>query len=229
MLLCSLDHCLLLAVHHAGTHQDSGHVEADWIRRVGVIIAVAGALIAAPDGTASIWARVVELRRQIRRLLARYLPFLRRAIPGEVTSSGDSGVGTEAMTVRKRVEWDNSALPDDKIERLHQQVEFLIQEVDDLRKASDAHHAALRTEIAQAEARSGERYRELVRRFEAQERRTARVDARGIWVISSGIVLTGIPDELAAQPFVGSVVAAAAIGLTIWMGLAVRADFRASM
>jgi hypothetical protein len=105
-------------------------------------------------------------------------------------------------------------------------VEFLVQDVDDLRKAADARHAALRTEIAQAEARSGERYRELAGRFEARERRAARVDARGIWVIGAGILLTGIPDELAAQPIVGGVVAAAAIGLTIWMGLAVRADFR---
>jgi hypothetical protein len=54
------------------------------------------------------------------------------------------------------------------------------------------------------------------------------VDARGIWVIGFGIVLTGIPDELAAQPVVGGIVTAAAIGLTIWMGLAVKADFPAS-
>ena len=48
MLLCSLDHYLLLAVHHAELDQDSAHVEADWIRRVGVMVAVPGALIAAP-------------------------------------------------------------------------------------------------------------------------------------------------------------------------------------
>jgi hypothetical protein len=82
-----------------------------------------------------------------------------------------------------QVEWNVSALPDDKIERLHQQVDFLIQEVDELRKAADARHTALRTEMSQAEARSGERYQELASRFEARERRATRVDARGIWVI----------------------------------------------
>jgi hypothetical protein len=105
----------------------------------------------------------------------------------------------------------------------------LIQEVDDLRKAADERDAAMRTGIAQAKARSGDRYRELASHFEARERRAARVDARGIWVIGCGIVLTGIPDELAAQPVVGGVVTGAAIGLTIWMGLAVRADFPPSM
>ena len=56
----------------------------------------------------------------------------------------------------------------------------MIQEVDDLRKATDDRDAALRTEVAQAEARPGERYRELASHFETRERRAARVDARGI-------------------------------------------------
>jgi hypothetical protein len=99
-------------------------VEAHWIRRVGVMVAVAGALIAAPDGTARIWASVVKVGKQVRRLLSRYLPFRRQPVLAEAELSGDWGVGADAQSVQKRVEWDVSALPDDKVERLHEQVEF---------------------------------------------------------------------------------------------------------
>ena len=56
----------------------------------------------------------------MRRLLARYLPFRRQPVLAKAKLSGDSGVGADALSVRNRVEWDASALPGEKIERLHE-------------------------------------------------------------------------------------------------------------
>jgi hypothetical protein len=60
----------------------------------------------------------------------------------------------------------------------------------------------------------------LRERIEAQERWQAQVDARGVLMIGCGIVLTGIPDELAVVALLGwaailSVLVAVAIGVKV--------------
>jgi hypothetical protein len=227
MLLGALDASPFFIIHEAVTHPASMQGEADWIRRIGVAVAVAGTLVAAPDGTALVWARVVGAGERVRRALAAYLPFLRRPISVSLKSGADVGYAAHAGTVQRRVEWIDTAAPDVKIDLLHQQVDMLAQEIAEARQEARDNESALRAEIAQAEARAGDRHKQLAGRLDAEQRRAARVDARGIWLIGAGIVLTGIPAELAGVPVVGWLVAAAAVLLTLRMVFAVRADFRA--
>jgi hypothetical protein len=215
-------HCTLLEV--ASARHSSAPTEADWIRWAGVAIAVAGALIATPDGTSAVWHWVTSAGNWIRDRLARFLPFLRRTISGEAKLFGDSGAGAEHMIVDRRIAWNTLAQDKDKIELLHQQVELLLQQVADVRQEIRDSEAALRTAIEQAEARLRDAHQELTGRLEAKERRAARVDARGIWPIGFGIVLTGLPSELADVAVVGWLFVAAGIALTLWMGRAVMTD-----
>src|ERR1022692_1951104 len=78
--------------------------EADWIRRTGVLIAIAGTAVAAPDGTAHIWRILMSLGRRgwdiVRTPLARVLPWLKQSQPaatapsaaGSITAAGTVGV-----------------------------------------------------------------------------------------------------------------------------------------
>src|SRR5580658_10259077 len=96
-------HCTLLEV--ASARHSSAPTEADWIRWAGVAIAVAGALIATPDGTLVVWQRITSARNWIRDRLAGFLPFLRRTISVEAKLFGDSGAGAEHMSVDRRIAW----------------------------------------------------------------------------------------------------------------------------
>src|SRR6266516_621305 len=101
--------CLLLlecaAVHDAS----SGPTEADWIRWFGVAIAVAGVLIAAPDGAAWAWHQAVAAGRWVRGRLALYLPFVLRDLGGQARVMADFGGAVETMAVEKRIEWNVAA------------------------------------------------------------------------------------------------------------------------
>jgi hypothetical protein len=46
-------------IRHHLSRQPS-NTEADWIRRAGVLVAIAGTAIAAPDGVASIWHGIMH-------------------------------------------------------------------------------------------------------------------------------------------------------------------------
>jgi hypothetical protein len=64
----------------------------------------------------------------------------------------------------------------------------------------------------------------LTRRLEATERRSAKVDARGIWPIGFGIVLTGIPDELARISVIGWLFVAGVVAWTIFAAIEAITD-----
>jgi hypothetical protein len=198
-------------------HHGSWPPEADWIRWTGVAIAVLGALIATPDGTRTAWHGITRAGNRIRDRLARYLPFLHRTIHAEPTLAAAQG-GAQSASASQRIEWNTQAGDKDKIELLHQQVELLRQQLADVRQEIPRVEAALRSDLERAEVRQQGAYQYLAGRLETRERRAARVDAHGIWPIGAGIVLTGIPDELAAVPVLGLLSIAAGIAVTFWAG-----------
>ena len=215
-------HCPLLVATSA--HRSSGPAEANWIRWAGVAIAVAGALIATPDGTSVAWHWIIGGGNWARARLARFLPFLRRTISVEEKRDKDSGGSAERQSVTRRIEWNTLAPDKDKIELLRQQVELLLQAVAAVRQEVRDREAVLLMAIEQAEVRLRDAHQELAGRLEAKERRAAQVDARGIWPIGFGIVLTGLPGELAEVAWVGWLFVAAGIALTFWMVRAVLTD-----
>lgn len=221
MLPCGIEASPCLLIHGAAVHHAAVNSEADWIRRIGVCVAVAGVLVAAPDGAAWAWRQAKDLFVVIWRQLAH---------KGEIApkSHADFGAITEHVSVQKRIEWNVHASTEDKVELLHQQVELQAQEISGLRLELHNAKSELGKEIADVAATARDRHKEIAVRIELQEKFAARTDARGICLIGLGVVLTGIPDGLAAFGFWGWLAVAVALALGTWLSMAVIFDFRRS-
>lgn len=186
--------------------------ESDFIRWIGVAVAVVGAILATPDGVASVW-------RWVKQRHGKVLTFARRLLrrPRSVTLSGGAILG--AMTVGGRVHaskwraWLPHTNVDQRIEILHEQVDFLVERVDDVRRQVDRARDDLQKSIKEAEARVAKQVRDLASDVHGERSQSSRVDARGLGPIALGIVLTGLPDELASYAWVGYAFIA---GSVIW-------------
>jgi hypothetical protein len=103
-----------------------GAAESDWVRRAGVLIAMIGTAVAAPEGTALIWrainAALRKTTRKIRAFLARYLPFLRRnATVNPITGEGSIHIPTPSIRAGG-LTWKLSESVEEKVERLREQL-----------------------------------------------------------------------------------------------------------
>jgi hypothetical protein len=205
--------------------------EADWIRWVGVGVAIVGTLVAAPTGTALVRDLVIGgIRKGSKAVLAAVRPAgkaiavgiwhvlvaiwlvakatLHIGLPTGI--AGDLPIGLGDLLVRARAAsdpfaWDDEATLDVKVTVLHEQIGHLLKYADGIRREALAMNATL------ADADSA-----LRKQLRAKERREARVSARGVVLIGFGIVLTGIPDGLAKFAVVGWLVVGVVIAWTLW-------------
>lgn len=179
---------------------------SDVNRWVGVVIALVGSVVVAPGGTgllrrsATDWMR--RRKHQLRGLLTRFLPFLRRDVT--IHAAGATGVtsasGGATAIVSGRA-WQPGASVDERIEALRQhitEVEGRLNEVTrTLREETESRERA----VAELKRTLEEETVELRRLLEKRERESARIDARGLPVVGFGILLSGVPDKLASIPF----------------------------
>ncbi len=178
---------------------------AEWISWIGVGVAAAGILIAAPDGAALIWRRSIRTVRTA----------LRRGQSVTATAAVAMAKATVGARASVRKDWEPDAGDSRKIEVLHRQVDLLTNQVDQLVAEIDQQSRDLRTDLDKAAQSLQSAHDELARRFDATEKRTVQVDARGLWPVGFGIVLTGIPSELASWGVVGWLVVGTAVGWTL--------------
>lgn len=185
-------------------------------------VALAGVVIASPDGVAEAWREFTAVRGRVRDWLARLVPFVHGRPVTVALHAADFGVAAESLSVVVCRDWEPEASDARKIEVLHQQVDLLISEVGRLRNDVGEQVSGLRAEVRQAETGLRREHAGLASRVEQRARRSARVDARGLWPVWFGILLTGIPGEMAAVPAVGWTALAVAVGVTGWLGWRVR-------
>lgn len=174
-------------------------------------------LIAAPDGVAVAWGWLVAA---VRRLVRRRHPV------HHVSATGTMKLGGEARP-RRWQQWEPGASETRKVEVLHLQVELLLKGQDKLAGRMVQRFADLRGEMSRLEARLHGVDAKIIRRIEATEQRAACVDARGLWPVFFGIVLSGLSTELAsaAEP-IGWLVVTFAVAVTVWTGRLVWRDRR---
>lgn len=172
-------------------------------RWLGLAIAVVGALLANPDATAHRWGQFRSTlrarRHQVRGLLARALPFLRRSATVRVPMAAGSLAGVLPMiatvTGRALVVWRPDESTDRKIEIL-----------DERTKALDRELGELQSELRSVERRTESRLNEAVDllRREVSEVRGAvdalrgdslRTDASALPLIVLGVLVSGIAPE----------------------------------
>ena len=230
-------HCLLtgMALHRQAVHPaPPAATLADWVRRVGVVAAVFGTAVAAPEGTARLWRWITgPVRwawRKIRPGLARYLPFLRRSATAyPKAANGAAAVGTAGVRATGFT-WNPDAPLEDQVRLLRDRmIEFhalIFTETDKARQEAREGDAKLRQMIEQ---HAGE-LRALHEAHQAAhvvaQRQAARVDARGVVLLGLGVVMTGVPDGLARFAWFGWLVIAGALAVTIWFALWVIHDRR---
>jgi hypothetical protein len=192
-------------------HQvDPGVTESDFVRWVGVLVAVAGAILATPEGIAS-------LARSIKKRSYRGWTFVRRLMRLTLDANVH-GVAAHArigMSGRVRAskwrEWLPQAEADLKIDILHRQAEILREQINGLQKQIDRTDDDLHKRIREAENRVLGQLQQLASELRGERSQASHVDARGLGPIALGIILTGLPDELAATVWVGYV----AIGISV--------------
>lgn len=186
---------------------EPGVTEADVIRWVGVVAAVFGAVLATPEGIALAWRSVKNWHRKV---WARGRRWLRR--PGHVSRTGAAGTATMTGKASPHPwqDWVAGARADVKIDILHRQVDFLLEQIGKLRRQIDRTGDDLRNVRREAEGR----VQQLASEMRGERSQASRVDARGIGPIALGIILTGVPDGLAAAAPVGWLAIAVAV---VWI------------
>jgi hypothetical protein len=177
---------------------------SDANRWVGVGIALVGCLVVAPAGTGLLWHTAAgwthQRGHQLRGRLARVLPFLRRdATIRPNTVSAVAAVATATVTVSGRV-WTPSAPVDERIEALRQHIAEVEGRLNEITSKLNAEREARERAVAELKQTLKEETAALCRQLEERERDSARIDARGLPVIGLGVLLSGVPDELASLP-----------------------------
>jgi hypothetical protein len=193
---------------------DPGMTESDVIRWAGVVVGVAGVVLAIPDGIAAAWRWVKNWRDRAwsvaRRLLGR---------PGQLDGSGGTQLKKLGFAgqgyVDKWQPWREDAEDGEKIGILHEQIEIVRDMIVGLRQQADRTAQDLKNDVREAEGRVTGQLRELASEIRGERSQASRVDARGFGPIAFGIILTGLPDELAAVAVVGWLVVGGAVVWTV--------------
>lgn len=201
---------------------------SDVCRWVGVTIAVVGSIVVAPAGAGLLWRGASDALHRwlevIRGWLSRFLPFLRRhhqTVDPDGIATG-SGVGTLSVT-GSAAGFSGSGSLEARIDELQQQMRVTQERLNAVEQQLHLEVAQRQQALAMVEKSLRSGVRELHSRLERQELRAAVVDARGLPVLAFGIVLSGIPGEIAKIPLglgwmfpiVGVGAAAAAVAHTV--------------
>ena len=198
-----------------------GTTLSDWVRRSGVAVAIIGTAVAAPEGTALIWRWVKGALGKARSWLAstwlaHVLPFLRKSATVHGMAAHlrtDAGFGAVAIGAPG---WDAAASLEGKVHRLHDQMQWAFAEIEKARQEARDSVAGLRQVVEQQadELRTAQQAHQAV--HAAAQRQAAQVDARGVVLIGVGVIMTGIPDELAYFWPVGWFFIAGGVALSLW-------------
>jgi hypothetical protein len=218
----------VIVVAAVGATAPTGPTLSDVVRWVGVTVAVAGAVLATPEGIAAAWRWV---RERCIRLLAMIRRFMHRPAPVVNATAAMSGVATlsgRAHAYRWQP-WRQDAEEDEKIEILHKQVELLLEHYNELHGLVGRTADEFLRETHEVERRAVGHVQQLSSDLDAERSQASRVDARGLGPIALGVILTSLPDELATVRAVGVLAIVVAI---VWTAAAMPSwmrDFRQAL
>lgn len=222
---------VVLLAHHAAT-QAAGPTESDWIRWTGVLITAVGTLVAAPSGVArllravagtvtGIWALLTlifsrKARAGLGRLLEMGLKGLAYLMVEAVKRQGDNPE-TPDIPGKTQIKWAENELLEAKLESLRRGLEQAFEQISDVHRDAKSADAELNKALDQLSDDLQKVNADLTSRMDAAEKQAATIDSRGILLLGAGVILTGIPDELARVAWIGWVV----VGVSVFVMLCV--------
>lgn len=161
---------------------------------VGVIIAMIGAIVAAPDGALLLY------RSFTARVRAMINKFRNRSTPAaKVSGSFHGTLPAMTMTASGRV-WRPDDPIDARIDALRAHISDVEGRLSETRNALNQERDARESAIAELGRDLHARLDELHQLLQEKERQMATIDARGLPVIGFGILLSGVPEFLAELP-----------------------------
>ena len=175
-------------------------------RWVGVLIAIVGSVVVAPSGTALLWHTAadwtIRRRQQLRAQVARVVPFLRRP-PRSVSASVKATIGmTGTVTaIVAAAPLDPAAPLEEQIAVLYRHIQLLEARLTLFSDQQSQENRNREKQVTELQKSLLDDIGELRRLVEEKDHEGARIDARGLPVIGFGILLSGVPDELASIPW----------------------------
>lgn len=128
---------------------------------------------------------------------------------------------TVTATATAKPGWDQRASLEARVSRLHELMDQAYEEIGKVRQEARNGIAELRQVVEQHAGELRAAHQAHQESHAAEQRQAARADARGLWPVGLGIVMTGIPDELAALTPLGWLFAVGgplfAIGMAGWV------------
>lgn len=222
---------VVLLAHHAAT-QAAGPTESDWIRWAGVLITAVGTLVAAPSG-------VVRLLRAVAATVVLIWWLLKLVFSKKARAEVGRGVGgflkvmgsmflkllagkepeaaPPATPGKTQIRWEEGESLEGKLERLRSWLEQAFEQISDVRREAQSADAELQKSLGQLSDDLQKVNADLTSRMDAAEKQAAAIDSRGILLLGAGVILTGIPDELARVAWIGWVV----VGVSVFVMLCV--------
>jgi hypothetical protein len=198
---------------------------------VGVTAALVGAIVAAPSGVRlllpELQAWLVSLRQRIRSWLPSrrsdqtlHVPFV----------GGTANVFLPRLTAEARGRvWSRTAPVDEQIETLREWINELVRRVARLEQDGRRELTNVRDELARVERSLASDVTSLRHRAERDTHESARIDARALPVMGVGVVLAGVPDQVASIPWhLGWLLPICAMWLTATAVAGAVRDHRAS-
>lgn len=187
------------------------------LRAVGVALALLGAVLTSPHG----WKRMLFLSRfwlkalviRVQMWLSKYFKFIPRPSTTVYPGSALSGGGIFTARVMAGIYIPADATPERKIELLEVALKNLHAVVNGDYENLDKKISDVKALVSEVNDKTAELQAKMVK---AQEE-AASIDAAGIPVIAAGVLLSGIPKELAMLPSVGWAILAGSMYLAIAM------------
>jgi hypothetical protein len=237
---------VVLLAPHAAT-QAAGPTEPDWIRWTGVLITAVGTLVAAPSGVARLYRAVAgtlaviwwilklvfskKARAGLGRGVGTFFKFLGAVMLGALAQQKPEPPATPGPI---QIRWEEGASFEEKLEGLRKELERAFKEISDARREAQSADAELQKSLGQLSDDLQKAKADLYSRMDAAEKQAAAIDSRGILLLGAGVILTGIPDELAHFAWLGwaavgiSVFVMFCVLLAMWLGRSKRSPAAAA-
>jgi hypothetical protein len=209
---------LTAAVLHAAAtgYAVGAPTEADFIRWIGVATGILGALVVALAALDLLWFQTRQLPRRVDDLLCRLYG---GPEPARVVGVSAMAMAGMSISAEGTVSPPADAPLDVLVRHLMQEMDALRDRVRKQERKQQADHDGLSERVNKIDIDTRASLQALAARTEEERHQDIRLAARALPLIILGIILTSVPDGLAAVGWLGWALAGISGVLALWLGV----------